>query len=116
VGRHGEMSLPAGDGAEALTRQKVLDPGVLCVWVSCRYFEGGPPTFSTNQVPTRVNSPSDVEVEDRNSSMGSLSFGPIVLQSTFTANKASSLAAFIRDRMFLQVATVLLPGKKRKSR
>ena len=27
----------------------------------------GPPTFSTPQVPTRVNSPSDVEVADRDS-------------------------------------------------
>jgi hypothetical protein len=48
----------------------------------------GPPTFSTTQVPTRVNSPSDVEVTDRDSSMGSLSFIPIVLQSTFTANNS----------------------------
>jgi hypothetical protein len=45
----------------------------------------GPPTFSTSQVPTRVNSPSDVEIDDRNSSGGSLKFKPIVLQSTFTA-------------------------------
>src|SRR5215467_3750470 len=45
----------------------------------------GPPTFSTPNVPTRVNSPSDVEVLDRNSSNGSLSFIPIVLQSSFTA-------------------------------
>jgi hypothetical protein len=48
----------------------------------------GPPTFSTPNVPTRVNSPSDVEVADRNSSMGSLSFIPVVLQSTFTANNS----------------------------
>jgi hypothetical protein len=48
----------------------------------------GPPTFSTPNVPTRVNSPSDVEVADRKSSMGSLSFVPIVLQSTFTANNS----------------------------
>src|SRR5947199_6870572 len=48
----------------------------------------GPPTFSTPNVPTRVNSPSDVEVADRRSSMGSLSFVPIVLQSTFTANNS----------------------------
>src|SRR5258708_25671681 len=48
----------------------------------------GPPTFSTTQVPTRVNSPSDVEVTDRDSSMGSLSFIPIVLQSTFTATNS----------------------------
>src|SRR5262249_30676317 len=48
----------------------------------------GPPTFSTSQVPTRVNSPSDVEVDDRNSAKGSLSFIPIVVQSTFTANNS----------------------------
>src|SRR5215470_2112662 len=28
----------------------------------------GPPTFSTPQVPTRVNSPSDVEFDDRDTS------------------------------------------------
>ncbi len=33
----------------------------------------GPPTFSTPNVPTRVNSPSDVEFEDRNSASGDLS-------------------------------------------
>jgi hypothetical protein len=48
----------------------------------------GPPTFSTPNVPTRVNSPSDVEVLDRNSSNGSLSFIPSVLQSSFTANNS----------------------------
>jgi len=48
----------------------------------------GPPTFSTPNVPTRVNSPSDVALDDRNSSMGSLSFIPIVVQSTFTANNS----------------------------
>src|SRR5215467_3355352 len=34
----------------------------------------GPPVFSTNQVPTRVNSPSDVALNSRDSSSGSLSF------------------------------------------
>ena len=34
----------------------------------------GPPTFSTNQVPTRVNSPSDVALVSRDTSSGSLSF------------------------------------------
>jgi hypothetical protein len=48
----------------------------------------GPPTFSTPNVPTRVNSPSDVEVTDRQFSNGSLSFIPIVLQPTFTANNS----------------------------
>jgi len=48
----------------------------------------GPPTFSTNQVPTRVNSPSDVEVTDRNSSDGSLNFIAVVQQSSFTAKNS----------------------------
>ena len=30
----------------------------------------GPPTFSTSQVPTRVNSPSDVALDDRDSTAG----------------------------------------------
>jgi hypothetical protein len=34
----------------------------------------GPPTFSTSQVPTRVNSPSDVELEDRTTASGNLTF------------------------------------------
>jgi hypothetical protein len=45
----------------------------------------GPPTFSTPQVPTRVNSPSDVEVEDRSASAGTLTFTPGILAPTFTA-------------------------------
>jgi hypothetical protein len=48
----------------------------------------GPPTFSTNQVPTRVNSPSDVAFASRDSSMGDLSFSTAVLQQTFTANNS----------------------------
>jgi hypothetical protein len=45
----------------------------------------GPPTFSTSQVPTRVNSPSDVELEDRSASAGTLQFTPGVISPTFTA-------------------------------
>jgi hypothetical protein len=45
----------------------------------------GPPTFSTSQVPTRVNSPSDVAFDTRDSSAGTLSFTPAVLSSSFTA-------------------------------
>ena len=39
----------------------------------------GPPTFSTLQVPTRVNSPSDVELVDRSTTSGNLSFTTTVL-------------------------------------
>jgi hypothetical protein len=46
----------------------------------------GPPTFSTPQVPTRVNSPSDVAFDTRNSlSGGGLDFTPGVITSSFTA-------------------------------
>src|SRR5215472_1807394 len=48
----------------------------------------GPPTFSTPNVPTRVNSPSDVALDQRASSDGSLNFVPIVLQASFTANNS----------------------------
>src|SRR5215468_2930121 len=48
----------------------------------------GPPTFSTPNVPTRVNSPSDVALDQRATSDGSLNFIPIVLQASFTANNS----------------------------
>ena len=47
----------------------------------------GPPTFSTSQVPTRVNSPSDVAFDSRESG-GGLTVTPGVVQSSFTANKS----------------------------
>jgi hypothetical protein len=47
----------------------------------------GSPTFSTPNVPTRVNSPSDVALVSRDASSG-LSFVPIVVQSSFTANNS----------------------------
>jgi hypothetical protein len=45
----------------------------------------GPPTFSTPQVPTRVNSPSDVALDSRDSAAGQLMFTSSVLSATFTA-------------------------------
>ena len=47
----------------------------------------GPPTFSTPQVPTRVNSPSDVALDSRASGSG-LSYSTSVLSSSFTANNS----------------------------
>jgi hypothetical protein len=44
----------------------------------------GPPTFSTTQVPTRVNSPSDVAFDTRDST-SDLSFLTRVVSSSFTA-------------------------------
>ena len=44
----------------------------------------GPPTFSTSQVPTRVNSPSDVAFATRNSANG-LTFTTSQLAASFTA-------------------------------
>jgi hypothetical protein len=49
----------------------------------------GPPTFSTAQVPTRVNSPSDVAFDSRSSSVaGDLSFLQTTLSATFTAQNS----------------------------
>jgi hypothetical protein len=45
----------------------------------------GAPTFSTPQVPTRVNSPSDVELDSRDTSAGNLSFTTSVMNASFTA-------------------------------
>ena len=45
----------------------------------------GPPTFSTSQVPTRVNSPSDVAFASRDASGGALTFTSNVLSTSFTA-------------------------------
>lgn len=45
----------------------------------------GPPVFSTSQVPTRVNSPSDVEFQGRDSAAGELSYTTSVVATTFTA-------------------------------
>jgi hypothetical protein len=45
----------------------------------------GPPTFSTPNVPTRVNSPSDVAFAQRQFSAGSAGLAAIVLQSNFAA-------------------------------
>jgi len=50
----------------------------------------GPPTFTTPDVPTRVNSPSDVEFADRDSADGNLSFTPAIVNASFTA--ANSVA------------------------
>jgi PEP-CTERM motif len=46
------------------------------------------PPFSTPQVPTRVNSPSDVELADRDTASGNLNFSPSTLTNTFTANNS----------------------------
>jgi hypothetical protein len=45
----------------------------------------GPPTFSTEKVPTRVNSPSDVALASRDSAAGELSSTFNILSGSFTA-------------------------------
>jgi hypothetical protein len=45
----------------------------------------GPPTFSTSQVPTRVNSPSDVALTSFDAAGGGLTFSTSGLSSSFTA-------------------------------
>ena len=44
----------------------------------------GPPDFSTDRVPTRVNSPSDFEFDDRDTASGGLTFNCTLLSATFT--------------------------------
>src|SRR3984957_10463326 len=48
---------------------------------------GGPPTFSTPQVPTRVNSPSDAAFAERDTASSNLSFSTTDLGS-FTASNS----------------------------
>ena len=48
----------------------------------------GPPTFSTPEVPTRVNSPSDIAFDERDSSALELSFTAALLNASFTANNS----------------------------
>lgn len=50
----------------------------------------GPPKFSTAQVPTRVNSPSDVEIDDatRDGGLGTLEFTRSLLNSSFSVANA----------------------------
>jgi hypothetical protein len=45
----------------------------------------GPPTFSTSQVPTRVNSPADVAFDSRGATASTLTFSANVLNMAFTA-------------------------------
>jgi len=63
----------------------------------------GPPTFSTANVPTRVNSPSDVAFDQRLSATGGLSFTTSVLQSSFTANNSVQVGG-------IHVNTGTVPG------
>jgi PEP-CTERM motif-containing protein len=48
----------------------------------------GPPVFSTPQVPTRVNSPSDVAFAERDSGALDLTFTVSTLDTSFTANNS----------------------------
>jgi hypothetical protein len=48
----------------------------------------GPPAFSTSQVPTRVNSPSDVAFSAVDAADGSLRYSTDVLAATFTASNS----------------------------
>lgn len=49
----------------------------------------GPPTFSTAEVPTRVNSPSDVAIDSRDSGVaGDLTVATTELSASFTANNS----------------------------
>src|SRR5262249_31283687 len=52
----------------------------------------GPPTFSTDRVPTRVNSPSDVALDARDSADHELHFDSRVLSASFMAQASVSSA------------------------
>jgi hypothetical protein len=52
----------------------------------------GAPTFSTPQVPTRVNSPADNEIENFDSAAGDLRFHSRLLSTRFTAQNSVSSA------------------------
>jgi hypothetical protein len=52
----------------------------------------GPPTFSTDKVPTRLNSPSDVALDSRDSADHELNFHSRILRSSFTALNTVSTA------------------------
>jgi hypothetical protein len=66
----------------------------------------GPPTFSTPEVPTRVNSPSDVEFADRSTADGNLSGStPKVLAPTFPRLIQFSPAASIQFQIKRRAAT-----------
>jgi hypothetical protein len=52
----------------------------------------GPPTFSTDRVPTRVNSPSDVALDARDSADRELKFQTRLLSRSFTAQASVSSA------------------------
>ena len=60
----------------------------------------GPPTFSAPNVPTRVNSPSDVALDERQFSAGSSGLAAIVLNSSplQTTCVAPAQAVFCRRR------------------
>jgi hypothetical protein len=55
----------------------------------------GPPTFSTPHVPTRLNSPSDVAFQSRDSASKELNYHAEVLNARFTAQASVSSAAKI---------------------
>jgi hypothetical protein len=50
----------------------------------------GPPTFSTPQVPTRVNSPADNEILNFDSAIGDVKFSAHLLNPSFTAQHSVS--------------------------
>ena len=65
----------------------------------------GSPVFSTPEVPTRVNSPSDVEFVDRDTASGNLTFTTTLLNASFTAANSVMPGAFIPDRVKPREAT-----------
>ena len=79
--------LPTGAPLSSITRVRVEVYGVF-PFDSDIGRTSGPPTFSTAQVPTRVNSPSDTATAARDSADQTLSSMPSVVNATFTASNS----------------------------
>jgi hypothetical protein len=56
----------------------------------------GAPTFSTPNVPTRVNSPSDVEFDSRASGSSGLTFTPGIVQPSFSAANSVQAGGIVK--------------------
>jgi hypothetical protein len=79
------LIVPASGGALPTIQQVVIEIYRVFPFDSDTGRTSGPPFFSTSSVPTRVNSPSDVALDSRDSAGGTLLFSTTVLSPGFTA-------------------------------
>ena len=76
--------MPTGEPLGDVTEVRVEIYRVFPLELLCQPNQRAAP-FSTDRVPTRVNSPADVELVDRDAAAGNLTFTPGVIASSFTA-------------------------------